>query len=353
LYIPARAPFDLWNREAPRGLKLYVQRVFIMDEAEQFLPLYLRFVKGVVDSADLPLNISRELLQKNPELTAMRGALARRVLDMLTKMSGKSPDDFGKFWVEFGQVLKEGIIEDHANREKLAKLLRFATTNTGNEQQDQSLDDYISRAAEGQDKIYYILAENHATAAASPHIEGLADKGIEVLLLSDRIDPWLVDGLSEYEGKKFADVAREGLDLPEGDGQLTQEAMTAEHKPLLKKIKRVLRERVDAVHVSNRLVESPACVVAGESELNPQLRRMLEAGGQSLPDSKPILEINVGHPLVSRLSAESDEGRFNALANIVLDHALLAEGTQLDSPAEYVKRMNSLLLELDSDASTG
>jgi molecular chaperone HtpG len=175
LYIPARAPFDLWNREAPRGLKLYVQRVFIMDEAEQFLPLYLRFVKGVVDSADLPLNISRELLQKNPELTAMRGALARRVLDMLTKMSGKSPDDFGKFWVEFGQVLKEGIIEDHANREKLAKLLRFATTNTGNEQQDQSLDDYISRAAEGQDKIYYILAENHATAAASPHIEGLAD----------------------------------------------------------------------------------------------------------------------------------------------------------------------------------
>jgi len=353
LYIPARAPFDLWNREAPRGLKLYVQRVFIMDEAEQFLPLYLRFVKGVVDSADLPLNISRELLQKNPELTAMRGALARRVLDMLTKMSGKSPDDFGKFWVEFGQVLKEGIIEDHANREKLAKLLRFATTNTGNEQQDQSLNDYISRAAEGQDKIYYILAENHATAAASPHIEGLADKGIEVLLLSDRIDPWLVDGLSEYEGKKFADVAREGLDLPEGDGQLTQEAMTAEHKPLLKKIKRVLRERVDAVHVSNRLVESPACVVAGESELNPQLRRMLEAGGQSLPDSKPILEINVGHPLVSRLSAESDEGRFNALANIVLDHALLAEGTQLDSPAEYVKRMNSLLLELDSDASTG
>jgi len=353
LYIPARAPFDLWNREAPRGLKLYVQRVFIMDEAEQFLPLYLRFVKGVVDSADLPLNISRELLQKNPELTAMRGALARRVLDMLTKMSGKSPDDFGKFWVEFGQVLKEGIIEDHANREKLAKLLRFATTNTGNEEQDQSLDDYISRAAAGQDKIYYILAENHATAAASPHIEGLADKGIEVLLLSDRIDPWLVDGLSEYEGKKFADVAREGLDLPEGDGQLTQEAMTAEHKPLLKKIKRVLRERVDAVHVSNRLVESPACVVAGESELNPQLRRMLEAGGQSLPDSKPILEINVGHPLVSRLSAESDEGRFNALANIVLDHALLAEGTQLDSPAEYVKRMNSLLLELDSDASTG
>ena len=353
LYIPASAPFDLWNREAPRGLKLYVQRVFIMDEAEQFLPLYLRFVKGVVDSADLPLNISRELLQKNPELTAMRGALARRVLDMLTKMAVNAPDDFSKFWVEFGQVLKEGLVEDHPNKDKLAKLLRFATTNTGTDQQDQSLDDYISRAAKEQDKIYYILAENHATAAASPHLEGLADKGIEVLLLSDRIDPWLVDGLSEYEGKTFADVAREGLDLPDGDGKITQEAMNNEHKPLLKKIKKVLKKRVDAVHVSNRLVASPACVVAGESELNPQLRRMLEASGQALPDSKPILEINVGHPLVSRLSAETDEGRFDALANIVLDHALLAEGSQLDNPAAYVKRMNSLLLELDSDASTG
>jgi molecular chaperone HtpG len=353
LYIPANAPFDLWNREAPRGLKLYVQRVFIMDEAEQFLPLYLRFVKGVVDSSDLPLNVSRELLQQNPELTAMRGALTRRVLDMLTKMAGNSPDDFSKFWSEFGQVLKEGIVEDHANKDKLAKLLRFATTSTGNDQQDQSLDDYLSRAGKDQDKIYYILAENHATAAASPHIEGLADKGIEVLLLSDRIDPWLVEGLAEYEGKTFADVAREGLDLPDGDGQISQQAMNDEHKPLLKKVKKVLRERIDAVHVSKRLVSSPACVVAGESELNPQLRRMLEASGQSLPESKPILEINVEHPLVSRLSAEGDEERFDALANIVLDHALLAEGSQLDSPAEYVKRMNSLLLELDSDASAG
>ena len=353
LYIPANAPFDLWNREAPRGLKLYVQRVFIMDEAEQFLPLYLRFVKGVVDSSDLPLNVSRELLQQNPELIAMRGALTRRVLDMLTKMAGNSPDDFSKFWIEFGQVLKEGIVEDHANKDKLAKLLRFATTNTGNDQQDQSLDDYLSRAGADQDKIYYILAENHATAAASPHIESLADKRIEVLLLSDRIDPWLVDGLAEYEGKTFADVAREGLDLPDGDGRISQEAMNDEYKPLLKKVKKVLRERIDAVHVSKRLVSSPACVVAGESELNPQLRRMLEASGQSLPESKPILEINVEHPLVSRLSAEGDEERFDALANIVLDHALLAEGSQLDSPAEYVKRMNSLLLELDSDASAG
>jgi len=353
LYIPANAPFDMWNRDAPRGLKLYVQRVFIMDDAEQFLPLYLRFVKGIVDSSDLPLNISRELLQQNSELTAMRGALARRVLDMISKMAANSPDDFSKLWVEFGQVLKEGVVEDHANKDKIAKLLRFATSNSGNEQQDQSLDDYIGRAGKDQDKIYYILAENHANAAGSPHIEGLSDKGIEVLLLSDRIDPWLIDGLTEYEGKTFADVAREGLDLPEDDSQITQKAMNDEHKPLLKKVRKVLRERIDAVHVSKRLVSSPACVVASESELNPQLRRMLEASGQSLPDSKPILEINVEHPLVSRLSAERDEERFEMLANIVLDHALLAEGSQLNNPAEYVKRMNSLLLELDSDASAG
>lgn len=353
LYIPSNAPFDLWNREAPRGLKLYVQRVFIMDDAEQFLPLYLRFVKGVVDSADLPLNISRELLQQNPELSAMRGALTRRVLDMLGKMAAKSPHEYSKFWTEFGQVLKEGLVEDHANKDKLSKLLRFATTHDGSTEQNQSLDDYVGRAGKDQDKIYYILADNHATAAASPHIESLAERHIEVLLLTDRIDPWLVDGLTEYEGKSFADVAREGLDLPEGDTKLTQKAMDDEHKPLLKKVKKVLKERIEAVHVSKRLVSSPACVVAGDNELNPQLRRMLEVSGQTLPDSKPILEINIEHPLVNRLSSESDDGRFDALANIVLDHALLAEGSQLDSPAEYVKRMNSLLLELDSDASSG
>jgi molecular chaperone HtpG len=337
LYIPASAPFDLWNREAPRGLKLYVQRVFIMDDAEQFLPLYLRFVKGVVDSADLPLNVSRELLQQNPELSTMRGALTRRVLDMLAKMASKSPQDYSKVWSEFGQVLKEGVVEDHANKDRIAKLLRFATTHTGDVEQDQSLDDYVSRCAAGQDKIYYILAE----------------KGIEVLLLSDRIDPWLVDGLTEYDGKALADVAREGLDMPESDGQMTRDAMDDEHKPLLKKIKQVLKDRIDAVHVSTRLVSSPACVVAGENELNPSLRRMLEASGQALPDARPILEVNVGHPLVARLAAETDDGRFDALAHVVLDHALLAEGSPLDDPAAYVQRMNSLLLELDSLAGSG
>jgi len=353
LYIPANAPFDLWNRDAPRGLKLYVQRVFIMDDAEQFLPLYLRFVKGVVDSSDLPLNVSRELLQQNPELTAMRSALTRRVLDMLSKMATKAPEDYAKFWGEFGQVLKEGVVEDHGNVDKLAGLLRFSSTHTQGNAQDQSLQDYVERAAKDQEKIYYVLAENHATAAASPHIEGLTDKGIEVLLLTDRIDAWLVESLNEYEGKTLVDAGRADIELPESEGKITQEAMDDEHKPLLKKVKKVLKDRVEAVQVSRRLVESPACVVAGESELNPQLRRMLEASGQSLPESKPILEINVTHPLVLRLSAVTDDRRFSEISNIVLDHALLAEGSQLDNPAEYVKRMNALLLELDSNAASG
>jgi molecular chaperone HtpG len=346
LYIPAAAPFDLWNREAPRGLKLYVQRVFIMDDAEQFLPLYLRFVKGVVDSSDLPLNVSRELLQQNPELTAMRGALTKRVLDMLAKLAGG--DDYGRFWGEFGQVLKEGAVEDFANKDKLAKLLRFATTHTGTDAQDQSLDDYVERMQDGQDKIYYILAESHATALASPHLEQLRDRGIEVLLLSDRIDPWLVDALQEFDGKALVDIGRSALDLPDGDGSVTQDAMNEEYKPLLKKIRKVLRDRVDAVNVSRRLVDSAACVVSGDDDLSPQVRRMLEATGQELPESKPILEINVDHPLVARLSAETDDGRFDELSNIVLDHALLAEGTQLDNPAAYVHRMNKLLLDIES-----
>ena len=353
LFIPATAPFDLWNREAPRGLKLYVQRVFIMDDAEQFLPLYLRFVKGVVDSSDLPLNVSRELLQQHPELTSMRNALTRRVLDMLAKMATKDADQYATFWCEFGQVLKEGLVEEPANRDKLAKLLRFATTDGDDAAQDQSLDDYIKRSGDNQDKIYYILAENHATATASPHLEGLKAEGVEVLLLTDRIDPWLVESLAEYEGKALVDVARAELELPAGGDKITQEAIADEHKPLLKKVRKVLRDRVESVTVSRRLVDSPACVVAGGEALNPQLRRMLEASGQALPDSKPILEVNIDHPLVARLSSEADEARFTALAEIILDHALLAEGSQLDSPAAYVQRMNKLLLELDSGAGSG
>ena len=348
LYIPSNAPFDLWNREAPRGLKLYVQRVFIMDDAEQFLPLYLRFVKGVVDSSDLPLNVSRELLQQNPDLQAMRGALTRRVLDMLARMSADEGDDYARFWGQFGEVMKEGLIEDPGNREKLSRLLRFATTHGNGTQQDQSLDDYVSRMKEGQDRIYYLLADSHAKAIASPHLEQLRSKDIEVLLLTDRIDPWLVDALREYGGKELSDVAREDLSLPDAEGIITQEAGNEQHKPLLKKIKRVLKDRVAAVNVSRRLVGSPACVVAGEGDLNPSLKRMLEASGQSLPESKPILEVNIAHPLLERLSAETDEERFNALSHVLLDHAMLAEGSQIENPAEYVARMNRLLLELDS-----
>ena len=348
LYIPGAAPFDLWNREAPRGLKLYVQRVFIMDDAEQFLPLYLRFVKGVVDSSDLPLNVSRELLQQNPELDAMRNALTRRVLDMLQKLASGKPDQYATFWKEFGQTVKEGIIEDHQNREKLLKLLRFATTHSASTDQTQSLDDYVSRMTDGQDRIYYLLADSHAMAAGSPHLEQIRAKGIEVILLSDRIDPWLVDQLGEYDGKSFHDVGRGKLSMPEGDGELTQEAMNEAHKPLLKKIRRALRDKVETVNVSQRLVDSPACVVTGDQDLSPQLRRMLEASGQEIPESKPVLEINVDHPLLARLSGETDDGRFDELSGIVLDHAMLAEGAQLDDPADYVRRMNRYLLDVDN-----
>jgi molecular chaperone HtpG len=346
LYIPATAPFDLWNREAPRGLKLYVQRVFIMDDAEQFLPLYLRFVKGVVDSSDLPLNVSRELLQQNPDLAAMRSALTKRVLDMLAKLA--KGDEYAKFWNEFGQVIKEGVIEDFANKEKLADLLRFASTHTGESKQDQSLQAYVSRMQQGQDAIYYILADSHATAIASPHLEQLRKRGLEVLLLTDRIDPWLVDALSEYEGKALVDIARSGLELPASEGSSTEEATDEEHKPLLDKIRKVLEDRVEAVNVSHRLVDSPACVVSGADDISPQVRRMLEASGQALPASKPILEVNVDHPLVANLSSVSDEERFDGLANVLLDHALLAEGTQLDNPAAYVHRMNKLLLDIEA-----
>jgi len=352
LYIPAQAPFDLWNREAPRGLKLYVQRVFIMDDAEQFLPLYLRFVKGVIDASDLPLNVSRELLQNNPQLAAMKTAMTRRILDMLAKLAGAESKEgreiYQKFWKEFGQVIKEGVVEDSQNTDKLMKLLRFTTTHSEGDRQDQSLSDYVGRAAPEQDKIYYLLADNHATAKSSPHLEQLTKNGIEVLLLADRIDPWMVDHLSEFEGKSFQDVGRGQLPLPEGDGAVTQETMNEEYKPLLKKVQKKLKDRIATVNVSQRLIDSPACVVTAEQDLTPQLRRMLEASGQQLPDSKPNFEINVEHPLVQRLATEKDDERFGQLSNILLDHALLAEGAQLENPAAYVQRMNSLLLELDA-----
>lgn len=348
LFIPGTAPYDLWNRDAPKGLKLYVQRVFIMDDAEQFLPLYLRFVKGVIDSSDFPLNVSRELLQQNPDLDAMRGALTRRVIDMLTKLSAEESDSYTKFWQEFGQTIKEGVVEDKQNSAKLMKLLRFATTNSDSTSQTQTLDDYISRMAEGQDKIYYIVGETYETAKSSPHLEQLRAKGIEVLLLHDRIDPWMVDHLTDYDGKAFQDVGRGKLVLPDSAGDITQDAFNDANKPLLKKIRKALKDCVETVNVSQRLVDSPACVVTSDQDLSPQLRRMLEASGQALPATKPILEINIDHPLVARLSVESDDDRFGELSRIVLDHALLAEGAQLDNPADYVRRMNRYLLDTEN-----
>lgn len=346
LYVPSRAPFDLWNREAPRGLKLYVQRVFIMDDAEQFLPLYLRFVKGIVDSSDLPLNVSREMLQKNPDLDAMRGALTKRVLDMLDKLAASTDcEEYPMFWREFGQVIKEGVIEDPQNAGRLKKLLRFTTTASDTDAQDRSLADYLDRAPADQGRIYYLLADNLATARSSPHLEKLRARGIEVLLLTDRIDPWVVDHLGEFDGKQFQDVSRGQFALPDVDDKPAVEASDEQHRPLLERLGRALEDRVENVGVSRRLVDSPACVVTGDDDLAPALRRMLEAAGQSIPEARPVLEINVSHPLVERLSAQEDDEKFAELANVLLDHALLADGAKLDDPAAYVRRMNRLLLE--------
>lgn len=348
LYIPKRAPFDLWNRDMARGLKLYVQRTFIMDDAEQFLPLYLRFVKGVVDSNDLPLNVSREILQQDASVDSMRSALTKRVLDMLGKLAKAGGDDYAALWKEFGQVLKEGPAEDFANKEKIAKLLRFSTTHTDRPEQDQSLDDYVSRMHEHQEKIYYVVAENFNTARNSPHLEVFRKKGIEVLLLSDRIDDWLMNHLGEFDGKKLQDVARGALDL-EADSEeekAEREKIAKESEALVERLGKVLESRVTEVRATNRLTESPACLVVGDYDMGAQMRRIMEAAGQPVPESKPILEINPGHPLVQMLDREADEDRFADLATIVFEQASLAEGGQLEDPAAYVSRLNKLLLEM-------
>ncbi len=349
LYIPARAPFDLWNREMSRGLKLYVQRTFIMDEAEQFLPLYLRFVKGVVDSNDLSLNVSREILQKDPAVDAMRNALTKRVLDTLGKMAKeKKGDKYATFWKQFGSVLKEGPAEDEANKEKIAKLLRFSTTHTDSDVQDQSLEDYASRMQEPLGKIYYVVAENFNTAKKSPHLEVFRKKGIEVLLLSDRVDDWLMNHLREFDGKQFQDVARGALDIAgaSDEEKEQQEKLAKDAEALITRIAKALTEQVSEVRATARLTDSVACLVVGEYDMGSQMRRIMEAAGQALPESKPILEINPEHPLAMMLDQEPDEDRFESLAHIVFDQATLAEGGQLDDPAAYVSRLNKLLVEL-------
>jgi len=358
LYIPGRAPFDLWNRESPRGLKLYVQRVFIMDDAEQFLPLYLRFVRGVIDTADLPLNVSRELLQSHPTLDALRSALTRRTLELLEKTAADDAETYRKIWDEFGEVLKEGIGEDPDNAERIAALLRFSTTRSEGAAQDQSLDDYAERMQTDQEVIYYLVADSLEKARSAPQLEVFRERGIEVLLLHDRLDEWMIGQLPEYKGKPLSDVARGGAELPGGQSGPDQEALDETQKPLLKKLRRLLKDQVETVRVSRRLVDSPACLVLSEQDVGRQMRQLLEAAGQALPETRPIFEINPSHPLVERLSAESDEARFEDLARVLVDQARLAEGGSLEDPGAYVRRMNRLLLELaggagDRDAAQG
>lgn len=351
LYIPSKPPMDLWNRDSARGLKLYVQRTFIMDDAEQFLPVYLRFIKGVVDSNDLPLNVSREILQQDATTESMRSALTKRSLDMLEKMAKNAPEDYSVFWKSFGSVLKEGPAEDIANKTKIAKLLRFSTTHSEQEEQDQSLEDYVSRMKDGQEKIYYVAAENFATAKNSPYLEVFRKKGIEVLLLHDRIDDWLMSHMMEFDGKHLQDVAKGELDLGSLDDEADkkeQEQLSEDNKDMVERVQTVLTEKVETVRVTNRLTDSPACLVVGDHDMGAQMRRIMEAAGQELPATKPILELNPGHPLVARLDQESDEQRFAELSRLLFDQALLAAGDSLEDPATFVARLNKLLLELSS-----
>ena len=349
LYIPSKPPMDLWNRDGARGLKLYVQRTFIMDDAEQFLPVYLRFIKGVVDSNDLPLNVSREILQQDATTESMRSALTKRALDMLEKMAKSSPEEYAAFWKSFGSVLKEGPAEDIANKEKISKLLRFSTTHNETDEQSQSLEDYVARMKEGQEKIYYVAAENFTTAKNSPYLEVFRKKGIEVLLLHDRIDDWLMSHMMEFDGKHLQDVAKGELDLgslDDEDDKKEQEKLSEDNKDMVERVQAILSDDVETVRVTNRLTDSPACLVVGDHDMGAQMRRIMEAAGQELPASKPILELNPNHPLVSRLDQESDESRFGDLSRLLFDQAMLAAGDSLEDPASFVARLNKLLLEL-------
>jgi len=348
LYVPTNAPHDLWNREAPRGLKLYIQRVFIMDQVDEFLPMYLRFIKGVVDSASLSLNISREILQKDPSAEKLGAALTKRALDMLSKLS-KDEDKYQTFWKAFGNVIKEGPAEDFANREKVMKLMRFASTHNDTDAQSVSLTSYIERMQETQEKIYYVTAENYNTAKNSPHLEIFRKKGIEVLLLTERIDEWMMSHIFDFDGKSFQDVAKGELDLGDKENEeekKAQEEAAKEAEGLTERLKESLTDKVSEVRVTNRLTDSPACLVLNAYDMGAQMRAIMEAAGQDAPDSKPIFEVNVDHPLIQKMDNETDEDRFNDLANIIFDQADLASGGQLDDPASYVARLNKLLLEL-------
>lgn len=347
LYIPSKAPFDLYDRERRQGVKLYVKRVFIMEDAEKLMPQYLRFVRGVIDSADLPLNVSREILQDSRDVEAIKNGSVKKVLGSLEDLAKNKPEEYAKFWEQFGRVLKEGPGEDFSNKERIAGLLRFASTKTDAEAQTVSLADYIERMKPEQDEIYYITADSFAAAKNSPHLEIFRKKGIEVLLMSDRVDEWLLGALTEFDGKKLQSIAKGDLDLGKLDDEADKEAqkkVEEEAKDLVERIQTTLGDAVKEVRVTHRLTDSPACLVADENDMSGNLARMLKAAGQDAPESKPILEINPNHKLVEKLKAESSDNIFADYANVLFDQALLAEGGQLDDPASFVKRMNSLIM---------
>lgn len=349
LYIPKKAPFDLWNRERRYGVKLYVQRVFIMDDAEQFMPSYLRFTRGLIDSNDLPLNISREILQNNRVVESIKSASVKKVLGMLEKLS-ENTEQYTMFWEQFGEVLKEGPAEDFANKEQIAKLLRFATTHTADEKQTVSFADYIGRMQEGQEKIYYITADSYRAAKSSPNLEIFKEKGIEVLLLSDKVDEWLVSHLTEFDKKQLQSVSKGALDLGKLDKDQEKKAEEAkkEFKDLVKNISDVLEGKVKEVRVTTRLTNSPACIVADEQDVGLQMQRILKAAGQAVPDSKPIFEINAEHTILKRLNTMDDKKRFADWTHLLFDQATLAEGGQLKDPAEFASRLNQLFVDLSA-----
>jgi molecular chaperone HtpG len=348
-FIPKRAPFDLWDRERRHGIKLYVRRVFIMDDAEDLMPAYLRFVRGIIDSTDLPLNVSREILQQSRDVQNIRTASTKRVLGLLEDLAANEPDKYTTFWTTFGSVLKEGVAEELANRDRIAKLLRFASTNAGSDAQIVSLAEYVGRMKEGQEAIYYIAADGFAAARHSPHLEIFRKREVEVLLMYDRIDEWVVSSLTEFEGKPLHSVAKGDLDLSKvgGDGAKAEPPQASpDETPLLERMQQVLKDRAAAVRTTERLTESPACLVSDEHAMSMNLERILKAAGQTVTGTKPILEINPDHPIVKRLKAETDEARFADWSHILFDQALLAEGGQLDDPAGFVKRLNGLMLTI-------
>lgn len=347
LYIPSKAPFDLYDRERRQGIKLYVKRVFIMEDAEKLMPQYLRFVRGVIDSADLPLNVSREILQDSRDVEAIKNGSVKKVLGLLEDLAKNKPEEYAKFWTEFGRVLKEGPGEDFTNKDKIAGLLRFASTHTDNDIQNVSLADYIGRMKEGQEAIYYITADSFAAAQHSPHLEIFRKKGIEVLLMSDKVDEWLLGSLFEFDGKKLQSIAKGDLDLGKLEDESEKEAqkkVEEESKDFIERIQKTLGDDVKEVRVTHRLTDSPACLVAGEHDLSGNLARILKASGQQAPESKPVLEVNPSHRLVEKLRAETDDAKFNDYTRVLFDQALLAEGGQLDDPASFVRRVNELLV---------